>query len=296
MLNKSPIFVNGFQRGGTNILMNLLVSHPQVCMLGGETHTIFYGRDSNPIKKWGARFLYLPILIAARQHIFWPYRFYPRNKIPKFLTYYIDFLFYWSKMLAPRNKAKDEFSRNTRQEIAKARIVCKNVNGVVMTTPLLAEMYPDATFIGLVRNGFALCEGFMRRGWTAERFGSMYEKVCQQMIDDVGQMDNYYIVRFEDIILDPVNLVKEIYNYANLEINSVTKFRLQAKRSMNKDGTRNYTFGGSHDRETQWFPLEQLNNGFRKDVNENQIARLSQEDREIFLSYANQAMVHLDYL
>jgi hypothetical protein len=35
MLNKKPIIVNGFGRGGTSILMNLLLSHPVVAMPSG---------------------------------------------------------------------------------------------------------------------------------------------------------------------------------------------------------------------------------------------------------------------
>ena len=73
------------------------------------------------------------------------------------------------------------------------------------------------------------------------------------------------------------------------------KVRLQAKRSMNKDGTRSYTFGGSKDRETHWFTLEELRNYVRKGVNENQIERLSPEDRDAFLKQARRSMEILGY-
>ena len=82
MINKAPIFINSFTLGGTNTLMNLIVSHPDVYMLGGETQILFYGMSKDKIKKWGKRFLYLPILLASRQHFFWPYRLYWRNRVP----------------------------------------------------------------------------------------------------------------------------------------------------------------------------------------------------------------------
>lgn len=44
MLNKKPLFINAFARGGSNILMNLLMSHPGVCVSNGETHKVFKGQ------------------------------------------------------------------------------------------------------------------------------------------------------------------------------------------------------------------------------------------------------------
>jgi hypothetical protein len=44
MKNESPVFVCGFERGGTNILMNLLLSHPSLCKPTGETAQVFRGR------------------------------------------------------------------------------------------------------------------------------------------------------------------------------------------------------------------------------------------------------------
>lgn len=296
MFNKAPIFVNGFQRGGTNILMNLIVSHPEVCMLGGETQVVFYGHGRQPIKKWGARILSIPILFSTWQHTFWPYRFYERKKINIWILKYIDLIFYWSKIMAPRNRFKYDGTRNTIPEIANARLLCKNVNGVVLASHIFADMYPDATMIGLVRNGLAICEGFLRRGWTAERVGKMYEKICQQMIHDANKMENYQLIYFEDIILDPVQCVNRIYNYIDLDIKLVQKFKMQAKKSTNKDGSRSYTFGGTYDRETHWYPIEEISNQFRKDVNENQIARLSYENKKIFLKHAGKSMEQLGYL
>ena len=52
MLIKRPIFINGFQRGGTNILQQLFASNPRVRGLGVEVHELFYGRDAQPVQKW----------------------------------------------------------------------------------------------------------------------------------------------------------------------------------------------------------------------------------------------------
>ena len=76
MLNKQPIFINGFQRGGTNIMMNLILSHPHVCKLShSETHRIFYGREDQPVGRWFRRALYAPLVLSTQQHVFWHDRF-----------------------------------------------------------------------------------------------------------------------------------------------------------------------------------------------------------------------------
>ncbi|MCB0193555.1 MAG: sulfotransferase [Anaerolineae bacterium] len=296
MINRAPIFVNGFQRGGTNILVNFITSHPHVCAVG-ETQKIFYGRHKEALyKQYIQRVSYLPIFLAARQHIFWPERFYERNKLPTLIKHYTDWVFYRNKLASPHNTYEDPHMVITKEELAQTRFLCKNVNGVVFASHVFADMYPDATFIGLIRNGFALCESFIRRGWTAERFGRMYETVCQRIIKDAAQLDNYHLVRFEDIITNPVASAQTIYSYLHLDITKVSKFRLQAKKSMTTNGKRKYAFGGNVDREVHWFPIDQLEQYIQKDVNKNQIARLRDTDKKVFLQYAHASMEKLGYL
>ncbi len=124
----------------------------------------------------------------------------------------------------------------------------------------------------------------------------MYAAVCQQMIQDAEKTDNYIIVRFEDLVSEAIPTLEKIYTFLDLDINDVAKFRLQAKRSMNQDGTRSYSFGQGDDREIQWFNLEAIPNSFRQNVNANQIARLSEEDKKNILSHAQGAMNHFGYL
>lgn len=297
MLNRSPIFVHGFQRGGTNILVNLIASHPDTALLRTETHEVFYGRNSEHVRKWFSRLTYLPILAVARQHVFWPYRLYERKRLPQVMLNYVDGLFFLSKITAAENRRNPSAPGGKRSlaEVAKARLLGKNVNGVVLATDLLAEMYPDVTFIALIRDGFALCEGFIRRGWSVERFGQMYKRVGQKMIQDAQRKENYLIVRFEDLIDDPLATLQKVYTAAGLDLNQVEMFRLQAKLSMDKDGKRQYAFGAD-DRETRWFPFEELSAQFRRDVNENQRARLTPQNKEQFLALAKDTMGYFGYL
>jgi hypothetical protein len=296
MLNKRPIFVNGFQRGGTNILMRLISSHPQVRILGAEVHELFYGRDTQPGQKWLQRLTYAPILLSTRQHTFWPYRFYERRTLPKVIGHYLDLLFYLHKQTAQNSTYENNGrSHPTWVEKGSARMVCKCVNGVVLATPLFAEMYPDATFVALVRNGLALCEGFMRRGWSAQRFGRMYQTIGDQILADARQIENYHIIGFEALVADPAATVQKVYGLAGLKVQDTEKFKLQAKKFMGQDGQRSYAFG-NQDKALVYAGLDELSGYLRPDVNDNQIARLAEADKTAFLREAQAAMSAFGYL
>ncbi len=74
MLNRKPIFVGSFSRGGSTIVMNLLSSHPDVCTVG-ETHQVFKGRTSvePPWKTLQRSVLYdLPVIVSTMQDLFNP--------------------------------------------------------------------------------------------------------------------------------------------------------------------------------------------------------------------------------
>jgi hypothetical protein len=296
MLNKRPVFVNGFQRGGTNILINLLASHPDLAW-AGETHEIFYGRELG--SAWGkltSRIMALPVVAATRQHYFWVNRMADRPPLSHRLCRYVDWLLYRRALRAESEKLEELKTNQLPLPRGSIQPVFKNLNGVVLTTPVFHEMYPQASFIGLVRNGLALCEGFLRRGWSAERFGKMYAQVCNQMLEDAKRIPNYRIVRFEEILVAPTEFLSNLQAWANLNDVEILKVRLQAKKSMDKDGVRRYMFGGNSDREVHWVPIEDLANYFRKDVNENQINRLSDEEHAVCLSYIQETMLRLGYL
>ena len=58
---------------------------------------------------------------------------------------------------------KTQDIKYTKSEIEMSRLVIKNNNGLVYCTELFFDMYPDATFIALIRNPIALYESHKRR-------------------------------------------------------------------------------------------------------------------------------------
>jgi hypothetical protein len=300
MLNQAPIVVNGFTRGGTNMLMNLLLSHPEVCMPTGETHKVFKGRALGE-SMWRIiqkRICYdLPIRAAVRQDVFHPLLLEPREKVPVLVQRFIDRILYSEKLRArheAHNGYKSEGVEYSQAEIAGSRLLCKSVNGVIYTTDMFQAMYPDAMFFGLVRNGLAVCEGQVRRGRTAEKFGIMYKRLVTKMLEDAARLENYHIIRFEDMISDPLRLLDKIYQLAGLSVNELQKVRLQLKPTLDRQG--HHGLAGGYDRQVIWYDLDDLDSHFRPEVDDNQISQLAPGDREAFLRIAQVTMERLGYL
>src|SRR5688500_3343803 len=166
MLNRAPIFVIGFPRGGTTLLMNILGSHPDVAAINRETHQVFYGRQDDGVAKWLRRVVYLPVMAGARQHVFRLSLLEDRRALPRPLRQYTGGIRYVNKPTDSGNRRLNNGSTRPYRELASARLLAKNMTGLAFATPMLRQMYPDATFIALVRDGLAICEGWTRRGYS----------------------------------------------------------------------------------------------------------------------------------
>lgn len=298
MLNKRPIFINAFARGGSNILMNLLLSHPDVCLSDGETHKVFKGTKwESPTRRWQKRVMFeLPIRVLTRQNLFGPNSLQPRKPVPESVKKVIDRILYQGRfhaMLATHNLYKFEDVRYTREELANCRLLTKGLNGTVFTVDMFGEMYPDAVFFGLVRNGLAVCEGYVRRGRSAEQTGRIYKTVVQKMLQLEDEMPNYHLIRYEEMVRDPLAVIRRVYELADLDFSQVPKIRLQSKQVTTADGRHELLKG--QDRQVFWYAPNDLQNHIRSDVNENQIRKLDVESRRAFLSQAGAAMRELGY-
>ncbi len=299
MLNKKPIFVFAFARGGSDILTNLILSHPDICISSGETHKVFKGTrwDSKTriVKK---RLLYdFPICVISKQNYFNPRSMEQRRPIPIGLQQYIDKILYNGRFIAmidTHNKYKTEGILYTRDEIAKCRLLTKALNGLIFTIDTFSQMYPDATFFGLTRNGFALCEGYIRRGIDLQTFGSWYHKIMTKMLQCEKRMPNFRLIKYETMVANPLKTLNEVCEFAELDIAKVAKIRMQGKKIMDATGKRR-PVGGIR-KQVYWYDKTSLQEYIKPNINENQIKNLSAETKSQFLNHAKDVMVQLDYL
>ena len=183
MRNVRPIFLLGFTRGGTNLVLNLLRSHPEVCSPRGETHEVFRAKPNEPpAVRLAKRLRYAPIRVLEGRDVLDARDWTPREPLHPLSRRWIDRVLYAEKLRARepgQNRWKSEGVPYRDDEIRRARLLCKNVNGLLLVSGEMARTWPDATFVALVRNGFAVCEGHRRRGVELAEAARRYEIGCR---------------------------------------------------------------------------------------------------------------------
>ena len=298
MLNRDPIFVNGFSRGGTTILTNLLASHPDVCLIG-ETHHVFKGTSITD-RRWDVVRKCLcydaPIIVRQRQDFFSPRLIQPRKPLSESTKRWVDAVFYREKLRSDHrllNRFKSPGIRYTREEIRVSRLLAKNIDGMIYANDVWAEMYPDAVFFGLVRNGLAICEGHVRRGRSATDIGKRYQLLVDKMMEDADRLRRYCLVRFETLLAAPWETLQTAYHHVGLKVRDLKQIRMQSRRVMDAEG--NHRLCGTSEWDVVWLRPDEVIPYFRQDVNGNQIRRLSVADRNAFLRQAGRAMEQLGY-
>lgn len=276
------------------MFVNIYASHPRVSTVGMEMHEMFYGAGSKPISKIINRVINLPMILFSENY-FKISNLTVRQSPSKWVCQSMDLQLLLNKLLASENYRKAEQGRYSIGEVYQSRIVVKNVNGVVMISPHLEKLYPDAVFISIIRNGFALCEGFIRRNWDARKFGEMYQRVSDAIWKNSERNSKHLVVKFEDLLKDPEAMLDKLYDHAGLSRTELNFFRMHAKAAMKQDGTRENLLGGRN-RQEIWLPLEDFEQYFLRDVNQNQISQLKEEDKQKFLDAAQNAMDMWGYL
>ena len=141
MLNKRPIFVNGFRRGGTNILMNLLLSHPKTAVTTGELQQVICSgaRADSKFDLYRKKTFYeWPLSYLLGKSYFSPQNTNVRKLPPKLVRRYLDLILYIEKLMATTTEGHNLYVspklKYTRADIKCARVVCKNLNGLVYLT------------------------------------------------------------------------------------------------------------------------------------------------------------------
>jgi hypothetical protein len=114
------------------------------------------------------------------------------------------------------------------------------------------------------------------------------------MLDDAGRLPRYRMVRFEDLLAAPWETLQSACAHAGLDAGKVRQVRMQTRRVMDAQG--NHRLCGTNEWDVVWLPLEQLKKYFQRDVDDNQIRRLSVDQRDAFLKEAGLAMERLGYL
>lgn len=274
-MNKKVIVICGFARGGTNILWNILQSHPEICTPITETGKVFKG-------SW-------PLNGIRLFHSTFP------NCFTSLQNHLIDKILFSRKMLTlnhPDNMYKSENELYTEREVKNSALCLKGINDDIYLTDILLNVYPDLFFIGLTRNGFSLCEGYARRGFEIKKTADIYTTISNQMQKYQKRINNFCIVKFEDVLNTPFQVAEELFAFLDMPY-SPKKLRLKSKKRITMHGTHDVSYG--QENRKYWFSKESIYNMLNKNQSDVQRERLSDTDYHLFRSRALNALQFFGY-
>lgn len=296
MLNDDAIFVNGLSRGGTTLLTNLIASHPGVSLVG-ETHHVFKGTSITD-NCWQVIRKCLrydaPIILGQVQDFFSPRLMKARKPLSRWAKRRIDWALHTEKQrVAFARLPSLHDAAEPGAEPPVTRLLAKNIDGMIYTTSAWVEMYPGATFLGLIRNGLAVCEGHVRRGRSAAEIGWRYRVLAERMLQDAAHLPRYRIVRFEDLVASPWRALELACAHCGLDVGQVGSIRVQNRRVMDAQG--NHRLSGEREWEVRWLSPAEMDDYFQAAVDAHQIQRLTRRERDDFLRQAGPVMERLGY-
>lgn len=269
-LNQKVIVLSGFARGGTNIVWNILQSHPQICSGIRETGQLF--NESLKLKLgYALRFLSFGRELIDEEL----FRFKMQN-----VSHY-------------ENKHKSPSQIYTEREVQQAALCMKSVNTDIFYTDLLAKIYPDLYFISLIRNGYALCDGYIRRGKTATQAGQLYQQMANEFIRLSGIIPNFKMIQFEDVVSDPFKVSQDLFLFTDVFPVKLTHLRLKSKKVMRESGKHAPIYGDQGHK--YWFDHSSIHQSLDPGVNSIQQSRLKPAMIQDFNDQAKDALRYFGY-
>lgn len=276
--NNKVILLCGYSRGGTNIVWNLLQSHPNVCTPIYETGTIF--RKTNPLK------FHRVISLLKKTNLM------DRGFAKKVIDYQL-FRYKVQSLDHPENQYKGPDQKYTRREIRESALCLKSVDYDIDLTDMLHDIYPNLYLIFLTRNGYAVSEGHIRRGKSADSASKLYTEIYKKMRYYMENDSKAIMIKFEDAIKDPFGMAEKLLKFCDFQSNELEYLRLKSKKTINK-GLNHDTGFGRRERK-YWFDKKSIHEMIVEDVNGNQIERLEKSSIEVINKNASEAFKYFGY-
>ena len=108
---------------------------------------------------------------------------------------------------------------------------------------LLESIYDDVAHIVLVRNGYAVCNGWKRRGVHPREAGRRYRSLYNKMIASKERAKTFTLIKFEDILQGPFDVANGIFSDLELDPITLPKLRLKSKRVLKNHGSHDTVVG-----------------------------------------------------
>jgi len=265
MKNQSIILLCGFRRGGTNIVWNLLQSHPQVCSPIYETGELIQKESLDPNKDEFA---------SQIDEVIYQYKLKNFNH--------------------PENGEKAEGISYGYDEIASSLVCLKSVDEDIFLLDSLLNIYPSMPVIFLVRNGYAICEGWMRRGVKPEVAGEKFQRISEFMIRKSMEYPNTMTIKFEDVLRDPFKAATSLFEFVKLNPKTVGKLRLKVKKSLSDK--RDHTVRYGKENKKYWLDSGEVKEFLNQDIDQVQINSLNKNDKLTFEKASGKSLEFFGYI
>jgi hypothetical protein len=280
--SKKAIVLNGLARGGTNVTWNLLQSHPNVLSTMGELNQIIGKRSQNSF--------YFNFINRITTHF----------GLMDFATRAILSALYKAKMNSlddEFNKFKSNESTYTHDEALKATICMKGVSSPdlwdLKYSELLHATFEETYFISLVRDGYAVCESWCRRGIQPRKAGYYYSKFIEEIQTQSQRYKHYSIIKFEDVISAPFETVSSLYQFVGETPHELDMLRLKVKKVVQTDGSHKSDFGETGKK--YWFTKDNIYELLKKDIDKVHKGLLKVDEVKQFEMEARHALEQFNY-
>jgi len=88
----------------------------------------------------------------------------------------------------------------------------------------LDNAFPHSYFIGVVRNGYAVCEGIMRKGKKdSTRAAKHWNKVNKILVENSSKVKNFLLLKYEDLTERPDEVADAIAEFLDIENSAFLK-------------------------------------------------------------------------
>jgi len=281
MQKPSCIVINAFSRGGSNILWNVMQSHPSVCSPILETRELL----RRHIFRWTPL---LPVLLRHNAVVASPLGVPCAWSVRRGLNRW--------KMKNyghPDNGTKSDGVLYTEDEVAESVLCVKSLDEDVEYSTLFRSIFDDVRFLCLVRDGYALCNGWKRRGMSPDAAGRRYARVTDRMLQLCDEYEGSAVFKFEELIGDPFAYSQRLYSFCSLTPDRLPKLRLKSKRVLSSNGRHEARFG--EENRKYWLAPDEISVALDDQVNERQSAQVNDADRAVFDKHAHENMKRLGY-
>ena len=104
------------------------------------------------------------------------------------------------------------------------RVIVEKTPANVLRMGWLQQIFPTSCFIGLVRNGYAVAEGILRKGNQEPGRGARHwNAVNKTMIKESEKIRRFLLVRYEDLAENPYETLEQVAGFIDIEYGELKK-------------------------------------------------------------------------